>query len=91
LHVNIFLIFKENELYEESVIRKFQTTASDGKNYQVNYYNLDLIISVGYRVSPHRGTQFRIWVVTQTGFFFKILEKKEKGNILLYLQFICII
>jgi hypothetical protein len=54
-------IFKERELFEESVIRKFRTTASDGKNYQVNYYNLDVIISMGYRVSSHRGTQFRIW------------------------------
>ncbi len=54
-------IFKEGELFEESVIRKFRTTASDGKNYQVTYYNLDVIISVGYRVSSHRGTQFRIW------------------------------
>lgn len=54
-------IFKEGELFEGSVIRKFRTTASDGKNYQINYYNLDVIISVGYRVSSHRGTQFRIW------------------------------
>ena len=54
-------IFKEGELFEESVIRKFRTTASDGKNYQVNYYNLDVIISVGYRVKSLRGTQFRIW------------------------------
>lgn len=54
-------IFKEGELIEEAVIRKFRTTASDGKSYQVMYYNLDVIISVGYRVSSHRGTQFRIW------------------------------
>ena len=54
-------IFKEGELQEESVIRKFRTTASDGKNYNVTYYNLDVIISVGYRVKSHRGTQFRIW------------------------------
>jgi len=54
-------IFKERELFEESVVRKFRTTASDGKNYQVTHYNLDVIISVGYRVSSHRGTQFRIW------------------------------
>lgn len=54
-------IFKEEELFEESVVRKFRTTASDSKNYLVNYYNLDVIISVGYRVSSHRGTQFRIW------------------------------
>jgi hypothetical protein len=54
-------IFNERELVEDSVVRKFRTTASDGKNYQVTYYNLDVIISVGYRVSSHRGTQFRIW------------------------------
>lgn len=58
-------IFKEGELIEESVIRKFRTTASDGKNYQVTYYNLDVIISVGYRVSSHRGTQFRIWATNR--------------------------
>lgn len=58
-------IFKEKELIEESVIRKFRTTATDGKNYQVNYYNLDVIISVGYRVSSHRGTQFRIWATNK--------------------------
>ena len=54
-------IFTEKELEENSGCRKFRTTASDGKNYQVTYYNLDVIISVGYRVSSHRGTQFRIW------------------------------
>ncbi len=46
---------------ENSVVRNFRTTAADGKNYQVTHYNLDVIISVGYRVSSHRGTQFRIW------------------------------
>ena len=54
-------IFKEKELQENSVSRKFRQTAADGKNYQVIHYNLDVIISVGYRVSSHRGTQFRIW------------------------------
>jgi hypothetical protein len=54
-------IFKEGELSEGSVVRKFRTTAADGKNYNVSYYNLDVIISVGYRVKSHRGTQFRIW------------------------------
>lgn len=54
-------IFKSNELEENSVIRKFQITASDGKNYQVNHYNLDAIIAVGYRVNSHRATQFRQW------------------------------
>lgn len=54
-------IFEEGELQEESVVRKFRTTAADGKNYEVKYYNLDVIISVGYRVKSLRGTQFRIW------------------------------
>ncbi len=46
---------------ENSVCRKFQHTALDGKQYNVNFYNLDVIISVGYRVHSLRGTQFRIW------------------------------
>lgn len=54
-------IFEEQELDEISVVRKFRTTASDGKNYDVNYFNLDVIISVGYRVKSLRGTQFRQW------------------------------
>jgi hypothetical protein len=58
-------IFKSNELNEPSVIRKFRITAADGKNYNTNFYNLDAIIAVGYRVNSHRATQFRIWA-TQT-------------------------
>ena len=54
-------VFKEGELVKESVWAKFAYTASDGKTYQVDYYNLDVIISVGYRVKSIRGTQFRIW------------------------------
>jgi hypothetical protein len=54
-------IFKSNELDENSVIRKFRITASDGKNYKTNFYNLDAIIAVGYRVNSQRATQFRIW------------------------------
>ena len=54
-------IFVEGELSKNSVVAKFATTASDGKVYQVDYYNLDVIISVGYRVKSLRGTQFRIW------------------------------
>jgi hypothetical protein len=54
-------IFKEGELNENSVSRKFRLTASDGKSYDTAFYNLDVIISVGYRVKSHRGTQFRIW------------------------------
>lgn len=54
-------IFKEGELEKKAVWAKFAYTASDGKAYQVDYYNLDIIISVGYRVKSLRGTQFRIW------------------------------
>ena len=54
-------IFAEGELVRDSVVAKFATTAADGKVYQVDYYNLDVIISVGYRVKSQRGTQFRIW------------------------------
>ena len=54
-------IFKEQELNRESVVAKNATTAPDGKTYQVEYYNLDVVISVGYRVKSARGTQFRIW------------------------------
>ena len=54
-------IFAGGELNRGSVVAKFATTASDGKTYQVDYYNLDVIISVGYRVKSLRGTQFRIW------------------------------
>jgi hypothetical protein len=54
-------IFEEGELSTESVIRKFRITAVDGKTYETNHYNLDVVISVGYRVKSHRGTQFRIW------------------------------
>ena len=54
-------IFKEGELAENSVIRNFRITASDGKMYDTKFYNLDVIISVGYRVKSKQGTQFRIW------------------------------
>lgn len=58
---HIHNVFDEGELDENSVCRKFRHTAADGKNYEVIYYNLDVIISVGYRVKSHRGTQFRQW------------------------------
>jgi prophage maintenance system killer protein len=58
-HVNN--VFKEGELERDSVVANFATTAADGKVYQVEHYNLDVIISVGYRVKSKRGTQFRIW------------------------------
>ena len=54
-------IFKENELDKNSVVAKNATTAADGKTYQVDYFNLDVIISIGYRIKSKRGTRFRIW------------------------------
>lgn len=59
LHINN--IFKEGELRRDSVVKNSLTTASDGKRYKTNYYSLDVIISVGYRVKSLRGTQFRLW------------------------------
>ncbi len=59
LHTNN--IFKEKELSPDSVVKESLTTAADGKKYRVKYYNLDVIISVGYRVKSIRGTQFRQW------------------------------
>ena len=61
INEHIINIFKEGELNDNSVIRKFRITAADGKTYETNFYNLDVIISVGYRVKSLRGTQFRIW------------------------------
>lgn len=58
-HINN--VFAEGELERPSVVANFATTALDGKTYQVEYYNLDVIISVGYRVKSKQGTQFRIW------------------------------
>lgn len=58
-------IFEEGELDEISVVRNFRTTAVDGKNYDTNYYNLDVIISVGYRVKSLQGTKFRQWATAR--------------------------
>lgn len=76
-------IFQAGELDEAAVIRKFLTTAADGKNYQTRHYNLDAIISVGYRVNSLRATQFRQWATQVLGeFAIKgfVLDKKRLGN-----------
>ena len=65
-------IFEEGELNRKSVVANVATTASDGKTYHVDYYNLDVIISVGYRVKSLRGTQFRIWA---TGILKEYIKK----------------
>jgi prophage maintenance system killer protein len=64
ISLHIRNIFKEGELVEEAVVKDSLTTAADGKKYKVTYYNLDVIISVGYRIKSLRGTQFRIWATT---------------------------
>jgi hypothetical protein len=61
ISLHIKNIFDEGELDENSVVKEYLTTAKDGKKYRIKYYNLDVIISVGYRVKSFRGTQFRIW------------------------------
>jgi len=58
-------VFKEGELEESSVCRKFRHTANDNKDYETQYYNLDVIISVGYRVKSHQGTKFRQWATAR--------------------------
>lgn len=79
-------IFAEGELERDSVVAKFATTAADGKTYQVDYYNLDVIISVGYRVKSQRGVQFRIWATNilkeyiKKGFAMDDDRLKELGN-----------
>lgn len=76
-------IFQSGELAQEAVIRKFRTTAADGKNYQVSHYNLDAIISVGYRVNSVRATQFRQWatqVLREFAIKGYVLDRKRLEN-----------
>jgi hypothetical protein len=80
-------VFAEGELEANQVVRKFRTTADDGKDYETTYYNLDVIISVGYRIKSQKGTQFRIWA-TKTlkefiikGFILDDKRLKQGGHI----------
>ncbi len=77
-------IFEEGELDEESVVRKFRTTASDGKNYNVIHYNLDMIISLGYRIKSSIATQFRRWATERIKEYmikgFTMDDERLKGN-----------
>jgi len=76
-------IFKENELNENSVVKESLTTASDGKQYQIKYYNLDAIIAVGYRVNSKKATQFRIWATkTLRNYIIKgfVVDKERLKN-----------
>ncbi len=77
-------IFEEGELDEESVVRNFRTTASDGKNYNVLYYNLDMIISLGYRIKSSIATKFRRWATERIKEYmikgFTMDDERLKGN-----------
>ena len=77
-------IFTEGELEEDSVVRKFRTTAADGKNYNVTYYNLDMILSLGYRVKSKIATQFRRWASARLKEYmlkgFALDDERLKGN-----------
>ena len=76
-------IFESGELVENSVISKMETTASDGKNYDTTFYNLDAIISVGYRVNSVRATQFRQWctyVLRHFAIRGYVIDKKRMEN-----------
>lgn len=76
-------IFEAQELVQNSVIKKFLTTASDGKSYNTQFYNLDAIISVGYRVNSKRATQFRQWatqVLSEFSIKGFVLDKKRLEN-----------
>ena len=76
-------IFQSQELQEDSVCRKFRRTATDGKNYATKYYNLDAVISVGYRANSVRATQFRQWctsVLRQFAIRGYVIDKKRMEN-----------
>lgn len=77
-------IFEDGELNQEAVVRKFRTTATDGKNYQVMYYNLDMIIAIGYRVRSQVGVHFRQWATARLKEYmqkgFTLDDERLKGN-----------
>lgn len=77
-------IFEEGELDECAVVRKFRTTAADGKNYNVTYYNLDMIISLGYRIKSSIATNFRRWATERLKEYiikgFTMDDERLKGN-----------
>ncbi len=87
-HINN--VFSEKELDQNSVVAKFATTATDGKTYQVDYYNLDVIISVGYRVKSKRGVQFRQWATQRLKDYivkgYALNEKRLEENKAQFLQ-----
>ena len=73
-------IFRSNELTEDSVVRKIRITAADGKNYDTNFYHLDAIISVGYRVNSTKATRFRQWAALATSSIHELKHSLVKGT-----------
>ena len=77
-------IFEEGELQRNAVVANFATTATDGKTYQVDYYNLDVIISIGYRIKSIIGVRFRMWATERLKEYmikgFAIDDERLKGN-----------
>ncbi len=77
-------IFEDGELDKSAVVRKFRTTAADGKDYQVMHYNLDMIIAIGYRVRTPVGTRFRQWATARLKEYmqkgFTLDDERLKGN-----------
>ena len=87
ISLHIRNIFTEGELSKASVVKEYLTTAADGKNYRTQFYSLDMIIAVGYRVRSHRGTQFRRWATERLseylvkGFTLDDQRLKEVNNL----------
>jgi len=88
INYHIKKIFEDAELEENSVIRKFRITATDGKNYETNHYGLQMVMSVGFKVNSERATQFRKWVgqiakdYTIQGWVMDVPRLKQSGTIL---------
>lgn len=84
ISIHLKNIFAEGELEKDSVVKKFLTTASDGKNYNVLHYNLDAIIAVGYRINSKKATEFRIWATKVLKEFmikgFALNDERLKNN-----------
>jgi len=87
ISLHIRNIFEEGELQPDSVVKEYLTTAADGKQYRTKYYNLDMILAIGYRVRSHRGTQFRVWATERLreylvkGFVLDDIRLKEGRSI----------
>jgi hypothetical protein len=87
ISLHIRNIFDEGELQPDSVVKDYLTTAADGKRYHTKFYNLDMILAIGYRVRSHRGTQFRVWATERLrmylvkGFVLDDIRLKEGRSI----------